>query len=107
MVERHTVARVRWEWIVRLNRYLEFFGKLTTVVYVIFVVTLVFGVDWREAVEHTFNSGEPIRGAVILAVALPTLLFVALHSILGYGRWKLQRELWRRDVARLETLPLK
>ncbi len=42
-----------------------------------------------------------MRGAIVLAIVLPTLLFVALHSMIGWGRWRLQRELWRRDVAQL------
>lgn len=100
-VERMTVSRLSWNACVRLNRYLEFFGRLATVVYFGFIVTVVFGVDWRHVVEDTINSGEPIRGAIILVVVLPTLLFVALHSMTGWGRWRLQRELWRRDVALL------
>jgi len=102
--ERLTVSKLSWEWIVRLNRYLEFFGKVTTVVYVGFVASVIFGVDWKDVVAHTFNSGAPVKGAVTLAFVLPTLLFVALHSLIGYGRWRLQRELWRRDVERLSEL---
>ena len=102
--ERLTVSRLSWELIVRLNRYLEFFGKITTVIYAAFVVTVVFGVDWRQLVETTFNWGAPVRGAVSLVIVLVTLLFVALHSLIGYARWKLQRELWRRDVTRLRAL---
>ena len=99
--ERLTVSKLSWENCVRLNRYLEFFGKLTTAIYVVFVATVVFGLDWKSLVETTFNSGQPVRGAIILAIVLPTLLFVALHSMIGWGRWRLQRELWRRDVARI------
>ena len=102
--ERLTVSKLSWGLIVRLNRYLEFFGKITTVLYAGFVVTVVFGVDWKQVVEGTFNSGAPVKGAVTLVVVLSTLIFVALHSLIGYGRWKLQRELWRRDVARLSAL---
>ncbi len=98
-VERMTVQRLSWSQIVRLNRWLEVLGRLTTVIYGIFIVTLVFGVDWKHGLQDTFNSGEPVRGVLALVVVLPTLLFVALHSITGYGRWRLQRELWRRDVA--------
>ena len=87
----------------RLNRWLEVLGKLASVVYVIFIVTLVLGVDWKHGVQDTFNSGAPVRGVLALVVVLPTLLFVALHSITGYGRWRLQRELWRRDIARMST----
>ena len=103
MSERLTVSKLSWDLVIRLNRYLEFFGKITTVIYAAFVVTLVFGVDWKQVVEATFNSGAPVKGAVTLVLVLVTLLFVALHSLIGYGRWKLQRELWRRDVARLSA----
>lgn len=103
LTERYTVSRLPWEWCVRLNRYLEFFGRVTTVLYFAFVATLVLGVDWKGFVESAVNSGEPVRGAVVLAVVLPTLLFVALHSMIGWGRWRLQRELWRRDVAALRA----
>ena len=101
LAERLTVSRLRWETIVRLNRYLEFFGRLTTLFYVAFALTVVFGVDWRDFVRETLNSGEPIRGALILVLVLPTLAFVAAHSFFGWGRWRLQRELWRREVAAL------
>jgi hypothetical protein len=53
-------------------------------------------------VEGVLNSGKPVRGAVALAIIVPTLLFVASRSLIGFARWRLQRELWRRDVARLE-----
>ena len=32
-----------------------------------------------------------------------TLVFLAARSMLGYCRWRLQRELWRRDVDRLSA----
>jgi hypothetical protein len=38
-----------------------------------------------------------------LAIVLPTLLFLAARSMLGFARWRLQRELWRRDVERLTS----
>jgi hypothetical protein len=101
LIERWTVVRLSWGSVVRLNRYLEFFGRITTVFYVAFIATIVFGVDWKGVVTSTFNDGRPVRGAIILAVVLPTLIFVALHSLFGYGRWRLQRELWRRDVEQL------
>ena len=49
------------------------------------------------------NSGDPIQGALALAIRLPTLIFLAARSMLGFARWRLQRELWRRDVERLEA----
>lgn len=100
-VERMTVQRLTWSQIVRLNRYLEVLGRLTTAIYCVFLVTLVLGVDWKHGVQDTFNAGEPVRGVLALVIVLPTLLFVALHSVTGYGRWRLQRELWRRDVAQM------
>jgi hypothetical protein len=30
LVERMTVQRLSWDWVVRLHRYLEFFGKLAS-----------------------------------------------------------------------------
>lgn len=101
LTERFTVSRLSWSACVRLNRYLEFFGRVTTVIYAAFIVTVVFGVDWKHLVETTFNSGAPVRGAIALVIILVTLFFVALHSMIGWGRWRLQRELWRRDVAAL------
>jgi hypothetical protein len=103
-IESLTVGRLSWEWLVRLNRWLEVLGRLATFAYVVFVGTVVAGVDWKNLVEESVNAGKPVRGAVILAALVPTLLFVALHSLTGYGRWRVQRELWRRDVARLDRL---
>lgn len=103
MIERYTVGKLSWRLLVRLNRWLEFSGKITTGVWAVFIVTIFFGVDWRSVVEETFNSGQPVRGAIILAVVIPTLLFVALHSMIGYGRWRVQRELWRRDIEHIRT----
>jgi hypothetical protein len=100
-VERLTVQRLSWDWIVRLHRYLEFFGKVATVVWVSFIVSLVAGFDWKQVVQEAVNSGRPIEGALALAILVPTLVFLAARSMLGYGRWRLQRELWRRDVERL------
>ena len=100
-LERLTVQRLSWHLIVRLHRYLEFFGKLATAVWVAFMVTLVAGFDWKRTVEEALNSGRPIESAFALAIILPTLVFLAARSMLGYCRWRLQRELWRRDVERL------
>lgn len=103
MIERYTVGKLSWRLLVRMNRWLEFSGKITTGVWAMFIVTVFFGVDWKAVVEETFNSGEPVRGAIILAVVIPTLLFVALHSMIGYARWRVQRELWRRDIDHIRT----
>ena len=100
-LERMTVERLDWRHIVRLNRYLELFGRLATAIWVMFLVSLVVGVDPKEVVEDTVNSGEPVKGAFVLAIVLPTLLFLVARSMIGFARWRLQRELWRRDVDRL------
>jgi hypothetical protein len=100
LLERLTVARMSWDALVRLNRFLELTGKLATCVWVGFMASLVLGVDWRELVEDAVNSGKPVKGAIALAIILPTLLFLVARSMLGFARWRLQRELWRREVAR-------
>jgi hypothetical protein len=103
LFERLTVQRLGWDQLVRLHRYIELLGKLATVVWVGFIASLVLGFDWKGTVNDTLNSGDPIAGALLLAIAVPTLVFVAARSMLGFARWRLQRELWRRDVARLEV----
>jgi hypothetical protein len=70
-------------------------------VWVGFVVSLVVGFDWKGVVEQAVNSGAPVEGALALAILVSTFVFLAARSMLGYGRWRLQRELWRRDVERL------
>jgi hypothetical protein len=101
LFERLTVRRVGWEQLVRLNRYLEFVGKLATVLWLAFLVMAVLGVDLRDAVEDTVNSGKPVEAALVVAVAAATFVFVAVRSLIGFARWRIQRELWRRDVERL------
>jgi hypothetical protein len=54
----------------------------------------------RLSPQHTRRATR-IEGALALAILVPTLVFLAARSVLGYGRWRLQRELWRRDVERL------
>jgi hypothetical protein len=103
LLERLTVQRLSWEQVVRLHRYIELLGKLATAIWVAFVASIVLGLDWRSAVNDTLNSGNPIEGALALAIVLPTLVFLAARSMLGFARWRLQRELWRRDVERLEA----
>ena len=98
--EQLTVGRLTWNQLVRLNRYLEFFGKLTTAIWVAFLATTVLGVDWKEVVQDAVNNGRPVDKAFVLVLLLPTLLFVAARSLIGFARWRLQRELWRREVAR-------
>jgi hypothetical protein len=103
LLERLTVQGLGWDQLVRLHRYIELLGKLATVVWVGFIASLVLGFDWKGTVNDTLNSGDPIAGALLLAIAVPTLVFVAARSMLGFARRRLQRELWRRDVARLEA----
>ena len=103
LIERLTVRRLPWVWVERLNRDLAIAGKVATAVWVAFVGSAVLGVDWKEVVEHAVNSGKPVKGAVALALLIPTLIFLVARSALGFARWRLQRELWRRDVERLSS----
>ena len=101
LLERMTVCRLRWDHVVLLHRWLELAGRLATVVWILFVGSIVLGVNWKQVVEGAINSGRPVAGALTVAVVVPTLLFVAARSAIGFARWRLQRELWRRDVQRL------
>jgi predicted membrane chloride channel (bestrophin family) len=78
-------------------------GRVATVVWAGFLATLVFGLDWKKLAEEAINSGRPVKGAIVLVVLVATLLFVAVRSVLGYARWRIQRELWRRDVERVRS----
>jgi hypothetical protein len=104
LLERLTVQRLSWNGVVRLNRYLELAGKVATVIWVAFIASVVVGVEWKDIVEEAINSGRPLQNVVLLALALPTFAFLAARSLIGFARWRLQRELWRRDVQRLEEL---
>jgi hypothetical protein len=101
--ERQTVGRLEWGTIARLNRWLELLGRIATAVWVAIIATIVLGVNLRDEVESVLNSGRPLKYVAILTLVLPTVAFFLLHSIVGFLRWRLQRELWRRDVARLEA----
>jgi hypothetical protein len=103
LFERLTVGRLDWETVARLNRWLELLGRIATVVWVGLIATIVLGVDVKDWVEEVINSGEPLQDVVIVALILPTLAFFLLHSTIGFLRWRLQRELWRRDVERLQS----
>jgi hypothetical protein len=104
LLERLTVVRLSWDHVVRLHRYVELLGKLATAVWAAFVASsFVLGLDWKGFVADSLNSGKPIEGAFTLAILIPTLVFVAARSMLGFARWRLQRELWRRDVERLTS----
>jgi uncharacterized membrane protein len=103
LLERLTVRRLSWDTVVRLNRWLAFTGKLATGVWCAFIASFVLGVDWRDTVNSALNSSKPIEHAVALVLILPTLIFLAARSMIGFARWRLQRELWRRDVERLSA----
>jgi hypothetical protein len=36
-----------------------------------------------------------------LTILIPTVTFLLARWMIGWPRWRLQRELWRRDVERL------
>jgi hypothetical protein len=101
LLERLTVRRLSWDHVVRLNRWLQALGKLATAIWCGFIASVVLGWDLKDAVSHALNSGRPIENAFALAILLPTLLFLVARSAIGFWRWRLQRELWRRDVERL------
>jgi len=103
LFERRTVRRLSDAWVLRLHPWLELLGKATTVLYCAFIASVVLGADWRDTVESTLNGGRPLKAAIVLAVVIPTLLFIAARSMIGWLRWRLQRELWRRDVERLSA----
>jgi hypothetical protein len=102
LFERLTVRRLSWDFVVRFNRWLALLGKAATAIWAGFVASIVLGFDWKEVVTDALNSGRPVEGAFALAIILPTLIFLAARSAIGFLRWRLQRELWRRDVERLE-----
>jgi hypothetical protein len=101
LFETCTVRKLPWEWLVRLNKWLSALGKIATSIYCVVIAAFVSGFDVEPTVRDLLNSGRPIEHAFVLAILLPTLLFLLLRSMLGWGRWKVQRELWRRDVERL------
>jgi hypothetical protein len=57
----------------------------------------------RARLEAALSARLSPERTLVLAILLPTLVFVAARSMLGFARWRLQRELWRRDVERLEA----
>ena len=101
LFETFTVRRLPWPWLVRLNTWLSALGKVATAIYCLVIAAFVIGLDFRDAVERALNSGKTIEHAFVLAILLPTVVFLLARSVLGWMRWKVQRELWRRDVERL------
>ncbi|HEX4691614.1 MAG TPA: hypothetical protein VH276_13050, partial [Solirubrobacteraceae bacterium] len=91
--------------VVRLHRWLELTGKLATGVWVAFIASILLGLDFKDVVRHALNSGAPLQSAAALAIVIPTVVFLVARSSIGFARWRLQRELWRRDVLRLERDP--
>lgn len=102
LFERLTVSRLSWSAVVRLNRWLALTGKIATAVWVGFIASIVLGLDFKDYVRHALNSGAPLKSAAALAIVVPTVVFLVARSGIGFARWRLQRELWRRDVLRLE-----
>lgn len=101
LLERLTVRRLPWAWLVRLNAWLAALGKLATGVYTAVLVALLVGYDVRPTVKSLLSSGSRLEHALALGIVLVTVIFLLARSVLGFARWKLQRELWRRDVERL------
>lgn len=101
LIERMTVRRLPWAWVVRLNAWLAALGKIASAVYVGLIASFVVGYDVRPMVQGALNSGRRLEHVVALAFLLFTLLFLVARSVLGWARWRVQRELWRRDVERL------
>ena len=73
-------------------------AKRSTPMALVGVASVVLGVNWKFVVADVFNSGTRIKEALVLAILLPTLLFLVARSAVGFARWRVQRELWRRDV---------
>jgi hypothetical protein len=99
MTERMTVGRLGWDRLVQINVWLEAAGKTATFVWCVVVAATVLGIEWRKPLEDAVNGGQPVRGAVALFALVAILVLLIVHSILGYWRWRVQRELWRREVG--------
>jgi multisubunit Na+/H+ antiporter MnhG subunit len=103
LLERRTVRRLSWATLVRLNVWLEAAGRAATAAWVLFLATIVLGIDWQGVAEDTLNAGRPVRAALFLVVLVPTSVFLLARALLIAARWRVHRELWRRDVERLEA----
>jgi hypothetical protein len=103
LFERVTVRRLPWRWLVRLNAWLAALGKAATCVYCLVVGALIIGFDVRPTLQSLLRSEKPLEHVLALSIILITAIFLLARSLLGFGRWKLQRELWRRDVERLSA----
>ena len=100
LFERRTVQRLSWDALVRIHRNLELVGKLATAIWIAFVASVLLGVNWKLVVEDVFNSGRRITDAFVLSLLVGTGVFLLARSTVGFLRWRVQRELWRRDVER-------
>jgi hypothetical protein len=102
-LERLTVQRLSWDQIVRLHRYVELLGKLATAVWG--GVRRVAGPrpGLEAGRDGLVELGQAERGRVRVGDPPAPLVFLAARSMLGFARWRLQRELWRRDVERLTS----
>lgn len=103
LVERVALGRLSARAVARLNAALEMIGELATWLLIGIFAAALFGLDWRGKIESSFNQGEPIQHAVTIGILLSVLSLVALRSVIGAFRWRIQRELWRRDAAALAT----
>jgi hypothetical protein len=64
LFERHTVGRLDWDTVARLNRWLELLGRIATVVWVALIATIVRGLDDRlSALAAPAGAVAPRRGA--------------------------------------------
>jgi hypothetical protein len=105
LLERLTVQRLHWDRLVQLNQVLEVVGKVATVVWIAFVATVLLGVDLKDTLQEAVNSGNPVEAALVLIIVLATFAFVAVHSFIGFIRWRIQREFWRRELAQVGRDP--
>jgi hypothetical protein len=99
--ERLTVGRLSWDRLVAVNRALRLLGWLTYGLLYGFMACALVGLNLKAEAESALNSGRPREGALAIAILVPALLLIALRSSIGFLRWRVQRELWRRDVAEL------
>ncbi len=102
--ERLSVSLMPWDRLVLVNRVLEIAGKLATTIWCGTLAAIILGFDPKDAIEGALHSGRPISGILAITVLIPTVIFLLLRSGIGYCRWRVQRELWRRDVRRLTRI---
>lgn len=106
LTERVSVSLMSWDRLVWVNRALEILGKTASVVWFTVIAAIILGFDPKDAVSGALNSGHPMQGILAISILIPTIIFLLLRSGIGYCRWRVQRELWRRDVRRLSRLAI-